>query len=488
MIAFPRRFAMSKVLLRLSLGCLAAACGMGAFVTVAAQAQTASSLNAQTETPRHSKPVLQIRPKSSPAPAPSAIVKKPAFIPDPNATTALPVGLPLRVEIVHRYALRLGNTVEGKLIEPVYVGDHIVLPTGARVFGRVSRRVPVSKSDRTWALLNGDFTPLKKPEVVFNSIEVPAATKATTSQRYVISAHGIERTAKVVKMAAKPKKEPTKWQQAKGVVKLGESKVGEVVHHPAKREVAERFIYGQLPYHPQEIWTGTQFDAELTAPVTLSDPITRPPLPILPAKGSVPAGLIEARLTTKLNSATNKVGDPAEAVLTQPYLNATGDKVILPTGTRLIGTVQQSMPAHMWGRNGTLRFSFHQVVLPTGTLAGVQSQMTRVEGMNGQNVHVDSEGGAHSSSGVGKVMAPLALSLLAGHSFDPDLSAVSAGASSNGFGLFTNLSALILDNRPMVEGFAFYALGKSLTRRWILPGHQVDFAKDTRLQMEIAGN
>ena len=289
-------------------------------------------------------------------------------------------------------------------------------------------------------------------------------------------------------MAAKPKKKPTKWQQVKGVVRLGESKVSGIVHHPNKGEVAERFVYGQLPYHPQEIWTGTQFDAELTAPVTLSDPITKAPLPLAPSTGHIPAGLIHARLTAKLSSATSKVGDPAEAVLTHPLLNAKGDGVILPTGTRLIGTVQQAKPARMWGRNGTLRFSFHQVVLPTGTLAGVQSQMTGVEGMKGQNVHVDSEGGAHSSSGAGKVMAPLALTLLAGHSFDPDLSSVSAGASSNGFGLIANVSSLITDSLTMTEGFAFYALGKSLTRRWILRGHQIDFAKDTRLQMEIAGD
>ncbi len=463
MIAFRRQYA-SRILLRFLLGCLA--CGYG----MSASAQ---------QSRRQSKPVLQIRSKTLPTPAAPAKANKPAFVPDLKATATLPAGLPLRVQILHRTTMRVGHTVEGKLIEPVYVSNHVVLPKGTRVFGRVAKLVPLSRSDRTWALLNGDFTPLKKPEITFNSIEV-------SGERIAISAHGVERTAKVVRLTSKPKKKPTKWQQAKGLVKLGEKKVGEAVHHPNKREVAERFVYGQLPYHPREIWTGTQFDAELTAPATLRDPKTKPPLPLAPRTGTIPAGLIEARLTTRLSSATNKVGDPVEAVLTQPFLNAARDRVVLPTGTRLIGTVQQSQPARMWGRNGTLRFSFHQVVLPTGALAGVQSQMTGVEGTKGQNVHVDSEGGAHANSGAGKVMAPLALSLLAGHSFDPDLSSVSAGASSNGFGLVTNVASLIVDSPTMVEGFAFYALGKSLTRRWVLHGHQVEFAKDTRLEMEIA--
>jgi len=72
-------------------------------------------------------------------------------------------------------------------------------------------------------------------------------------------------------------------------------------------------MYGQLPWHPQEIWAGTDFDAELTQPLEV--PHADPPVPDAPGEEKL-GGTLEARLITSLDSSTAAVGEPVHAVLT----------------------------------------------------------------------------------------------------------------------------------------------------------------------------
>ena len=73
--------------------------------------------------------------------------------------------------------------------------------------------------------------------------------------------------------------------------------------------MAMKFAYGQLPYHPQDIWAGTEYDAVLGKPLIVPDK-TQEKLPVTPPHGHIPAGTLDARLTTTISSATDKVGDP----------------------------------------------------------------------------------------------------------------------------------------------------------------------------------
>ncbi|HUZ04878.1 MAG TPA: hypothetical protein VMU62_05950 [Acidobacteriaceae bacterium] len=191
-------------------------------------------------------------------------------------------------------------------------------------------------------------------------------------------------------------------------------------------------------------------------------------------------------MTTGISSATSKQGASVEAVLTQPYMDTSRQHVLLPTGTWLLGNVTQAKPARKFGKNGKLRFTFRQVQLPTGTMERVHSQMTAVEGQKGQNIKVDSEGGAQANSGKGKFLAPLAMGMLAANSLDADQNFIHAGVASNGFGLVANIVGLALVNPNITAGFAYYAMGKTITRRLILPGHNVEFPKNTRMEMNIA--
>ncbi|MGC1784063.1 MAG: hypothetical protein WA708_16190 [Acidobacteriaceae bacterium] len=56
----------------------------------------------------------------------------------------------------------------------------------------------------------------------------------------------------------------------------------------------------------------------------------------------------------------------------------------------------------------------------------------------------------------------------------------------NGFGLATRIAAFIVVIPAMTATFAHYSLGKSVTHRWLMPGHNMVFAKNTRMELAVA--
>ncbi|HUZ04877.1 MAG TPA: hypothetical protein VMU62_05945 [Acidobacteriaceae bacterium] len=170
----------------------------------------------------------------------------------PSSET-LPTGQPLRVQVDHRYRMKVGAPIAGYLIDPVYSTDHVLLPVHTRVSGTIVRLLPVSKSDRTWALLGGDFTPLKTPVLAFDEMTLSNGTHVS------LSSCAIERTAGVVRMAA-PKKKSSHWQRIRSTIhaKFESTKHALNIHqHHHKAEWALRLLYSQMLYHPQDIWFGT---------------------------------------------------------------------------------------------------------------------------------------------------------------------------------------------------------------------------------------
>jgi hypothetical protein len=402
----------------------------------------------------------------------------------PVRSVELPAGLPLRVQVIHRYRIHKGTRVEGFLIDPVYAVDHVVLPAKTKIFGTVSGMRPVRGSTLAWARLNGDFTPLKKPLIHFDGLILPDGT------RVPINADASERTANLVKMGP-PAKKQSRFQRIKSSLhrKLAGMKQGVsgAIHSQHKSDKALQILYGQLPYHPQEIWAGTQFDAELQQPVKLQSPRPIMPLPETPPHGHIPPGTLEARLNTALSSKTDKVGAPVTAVLTQPYLAPDKRHVVLPEGTKLEGVVTQARPARSFSRNGTLRFTFRKVELPHGASEKVHAQMTAVEGKQGQNLSLDNEGGAHANADKGKYVDPLLLGYLAGsNAVDTNQNQVDAATTSNGFGLPARVLSILFVSGTTISVFAYYSLGQSVTRRWLLRGHEVEFAKNTRMELSVA--
>jgi hypothetical protein len=423
-------------------------------------------------------------------------------------------GVPLRVEVDHRYPLKVGTHLEGHLIAPVYLVDHQVLPVSTHVSGTIVATHPVSKGARTDALLNGDFTPLATAEVQFDHLTLPNGNVAE------IATHVVQRDASVVRMRSSGKRSSIKDQVTEQIKRRKQDAL-DTVTKPGKSDRVRRYLYAQLPYHPQEIWAGTQYDAELTQPFPIPQQNAPAPLPLQPLGDRMPTGTLEARLTQNLDSATAKDGAPVNAVLTRPLLDPMRKKVVLPEGTRLTGSVQQAKPARWFARNGQLRLTFRQIELPPGSAAqgtpgqasnetdpqprkqasshkestpqllsrSIHGQMTAAEAAPDQNISVDTEGAAKAGSGKDKYLEPLALGVLAAFSMNQlkgKKGVLRNGAVSNGFGVIARIATMAASNRTLAQGFAYFALSKSVYRRWIAKGHEVTFPKDTRLEIELS--
>jgi hypothetical protein len=96
--------------------------------------------------------------------------------PAPAQTVALTVakGAPLQVALDQEIRVKkVGQPVHARIVEPVYAFDHIVIPVGSEVVGEITKIESLSEGKRTLAVLNADFTPLRKVEVGFHELVLP---------------------------------------------------------------------------------------------------------------------------------------------------------------------------------------------------------------------------------------------------------------------------------------------------------------------------
>lgn len=392
-------------------------------------------------------------------------------------SVTIPAGVPLRVEIDHRYRVHAGARVEGHLIAPVEHIDHVVLPVNTRVSGTILGMRRTEEPSRAHALLDGQFTPPAVPAVSFDLIRLSGGVTLP------IETAVTERDATVVTMSAGRK--PGLRAQARAMIAARRREAIETLHHPNLGDRLEKWIYAQLPWSPPTIWTGTQFDAELTAPVTIAGPQPAP-LPEAAPDGT-PTGVVEARLLTPLSSATDRHGAPVTAVLTAPLLTPDGKQVLFPEGAKMDGLVTFVRPARWLARNGQLRFTFRSIAREDAAPSVIHGQLAAAETSAGAHVELSEEGTARSSSGPGKYLAPLALGVMATSAFDGDATSnpVHSGVDSNGFGFAARILVMSSANATLLHSFAVFAVAKSIYYRWIARGHEVDFPKDTRVQIQL---
>ncbi len=404
----------------------------------------------------------------------------------------IPAGVPLRVQLDKSYRMRVGTRIEGHLTEPVYLVDHVVLPADSKVFGTISGKHPVSHQARTAAMFNGDLTPLKAAEVTFTDVETP------DGRDFQIETNATERTAQVVRMTGEnPKPRRSLRQRVAAAFHWTKQQAAATLAMDHKSDKMRQMLYQQVPFHPQEIWAGTEFDAELTEPLAVTGQPVQAPAPVADLSELKLTGSIEARLVDPLDSATAQPGTLVEAVLTQPLFDTQTQaaaahtaqhhgRLLLPEGTRLIGSVVRAKSAGMFGHNGSLRLTFRKAELPAGDERVVHGHLTAVEGQPEAKIQIDSEGGAKATNGPARFLAPLSLG---------SLQAVSDGAGSglahealagNGLDMLTRVVGTAFSNGGLVTGFGYYEVGKVVFDQWIARGHDVVFARNTRLEIELA--
>jgi hypothetical protein len=413
----------------------------------------------------------------------------------PQSTELVPAGVPLRVELDKSYPMKPGTRIQGHLTESVYLIDHVVVPLDSKVYGTITGKHSVSRQARTAAMFNGDLTPLKNADVTFSDLETP------DGRHFSIDTDTTERTAKVVRMEA-PDQAPRRsfGQKIAAAFRWTKRETGAAFSSPHKMDTAKQALYAQIPVHPQELWAGTQFDAELKQPLELTGQDVPAPVPAADLGELKLTGNIEARLVDPVDSNTATTGMPVEAVLTQPLFETETTtpvevadatvpasvqphgKLLLPEGTHLIGSVVEAKPAGMFGHNGSLRLTFRKAELPEGVVHG---HVIAVESVKSDRVQIDNEGQI-KANGSNRFLAPITLGSLAAVSDSTGAGLIKEAMTSNGLDLLTRVIGTAAGSGGLISGFAYYEVGKVVFDTWIARGHEVVFAKNTRLEIELA--
>jgi hypothetical protein len=402
------------------------------------------------------------------------------------------------VELDKSYFMRGGTRIEGHLTEPVYLIDHVVVPTNSKVYGTITGKHGVSRQVRTAAMFNGDLTPLKDADVTFSELQTP------DGHHYSIETDATERTTNVVRMTA-PDEAPRRslMQRIAAAFSWTKRETAAGFNTPHKMDKAKQALYAQIPVHPQELWAGTQYDAELKQPLELEGQASPVPAPVADLSELKLTGNIEARLVDPVDSGTATVGMPVEAVLTQPLFEdepATTQestdvavsvspkahgKLLLPEGTHLIGSVVQAKPAGMFGHNGSLRLTFRKVELPEGDERVVHGRVIAAESVKSDRLAIDNEGQI-KAGGYNRFLAPITLGSLAAVSDSTGAGLVKEAMTSNGLDLLARVVGTAASNGGLISGFAYYEVGKVVFDTWVARGHEVTFAKNTRLEIELS--
>jgi hypothetical protein len=414
----------------------------------------------------------------------------------PVLVKALRQGTLLRVQLDRTAKLKVGTPVSGHLIDPVFLFDREVLPSGALITGYVVGASYVPAKGRIWQLLNGDITPTRTPHIVFESVALPGGPtlemRAQASERIGTLVH-MQNAAKHGKLAL--------FHLAKTQARERLQRAHDTYIAPGKKDRLEKFFFNQLPYHPQRIWRATQFDVELSQPLDLhelrAEDSARSCAQV--PEDQMPASTLHARLLTDISSKTAKAGDSVDAVLAQPvFADDTGmdAQLLLPEGAHLRGTVLKARPARWFSRPGVLRFALKQVSVTSEETCSIQQktrdlalfgQLSAIQSSPGENITINSEGEAQAGPSPNRLLAPLTLAVLVVRTQGDDGSSAGTGATSGGgFGLAGRLVSLASRNANVTAGFAYYALGKSVIRRFILRGHEVEFPRNTRFDIDVS--
>jgi hypothetical protein len=439
---------------------------------------------------------------SAPAPASdSLLIHRPiaAFNASTNETIPLTVPKGTAVQVVLDKEVRIqkvGQSVHGRIAEPVYAFDKLVVPVGTEVTGQITQVEGVSGGKRTLDALNADFTPPRKVQIEFDDLElidgrhIPIHTTVTPGSGEVIqfvTAAGGEKK-KGVKDAASEKA-----NQAKEEAKRQWDNAMKQVHAPGKMHKIRRYAVAQLPVHPQYIDAGTVYFAELQEPLDFgTEPLT-PEIAAAINTPPPPGSSVHARLMTELSSATAQKGEEVEAVLSQPLFD--GNRLVLLQGSRMRGSVVQVRPARRLSRNGQLRMVFHELVLPDGIEQRVEASLEGVQSGKGQDVKLDSEGGAEASSPKTRYLATgisVALAFASSHG-DSDARGGGVGGNTNGrvaggaggFKLVGIVMGAFVHSQPLGIAMGAYGASMSVYTHFIARGRDLAFPKNTAMEIAI---
>jgi hypothetical protein len=447
------------------------------FCATAALAQSAAKSPAPAQA---SQPVLARLPAARHAHAAPATAAAPAG----KIDLVVPAGTPLRVSLLEKVKIgKVGDPVVAQVTEPVYAFDHVVIPAGTKVTGKVAKIIPASKFRRTEAMLNGDFTPLKTAKVEFDALILKDGTRVPIETTV---SPGIQDVIRLVTKQGAPKK-PGLVHEAERAIDAQWNGAIHEVKTVASLHWLKKTALSQLPYHRQYLNAGTVYEAELVHPLDCGKETIAPGALADYGDPPPPNSVVHARLLTALSSATAHKGTKVEAVMTKPLFSQ--DKhLLLPEGTRLVGEVVQVHPARDMHRNGLLRIAIRKMELPSGATAAVDASIQGLAVSRKSGIALDSEGGASVPQNKKRYL-DTALSLaIASSTFDSDAGRVGhqngdlgnrGVAGGSGFRLVGLILGVAVQSRALGQALGIYGAGWSVYAHFIAHGRDVILAKDT---------
>ncbi len=395
----------------------------------------------------------------------------------------VPDGTPLQIALDKEARVRkVGQPITGRVMQPVYVFDHLVIPIGTATTGRISAIDPVPGRVLALSALNADFTPSHKLSVTFDELILPDgrhvdlhATIVPGSGQVIRLVSADEHKKNAVKDAAAQKIDQARAQWNSAMKQ---------VESPGKMHLVTRYAVARLPVHPQYIDAGTLYTAELSQPLDFgSESVSSD---ILSSIGTTPppGSLVHAVLLTPLNSATTLKSTDVEAELSQPLIDQ--GHLILPAGTHLRGTVLQVRPARHLHRNGQLRITFREVVLPNGTVQTVDTRLQGIQSDSADNAQLDSEGGTKSTDSKTRYLstgASVGLALIGSGGRDDVGDAAPAAGGAVGFKLIGLVVGLTFRSHTYGILMSAYGGGRSIYSNFLGMGRNIVFPKDTVMEI-----
>ena len=401
-------------------------------------------------------------------------------------------GTPIKVALDSEVRVReVGQAIHGKTTEPVYAFDKLLIPVGTVVNGKVSAIDAVPKMVRTMQATNGNFSPVRTVHVQFEELvmgdgrRVALHTVASPAPdgvlRFVSANEKAEQKNKVQEAASK------KVSATRQAIRQQWSDLQKQIHEPGKMHKLKRAALAQLPVHPQYIDSGTSFNANLQQPLDFGTEAVKPEA-LLNIGAPPPTGsVVHARLETALSSATAKMGDRVEALITEPLV--VSDHLILPEGSVIKGSVVQVARARRLGRNGQLRILFHQVAPPNGIDQRVETNLEGVAVAKGEHLKLDAEGGAQVTTPRTRYLTTGIQVMLAASQASPDRDAGRGGQSAgetgggaasgaSGFKLVGMVVGIAAHSRVVSAGFGSYGAAMSIYYHFLARGRDVVYPKD----------
>lgn len=423
----------------------------------------------------------------------------PALIPDDDEDSSteaeavrivltLPEGTALRIAIDQRTRIsHLGEPVKGHVVQTVYAFDYPVIPAGSVVTGQVTQIAPVSVLKRAEEYANGDFSPFHPYQVTFDHLILPDGRELDIQTTVSRGA------AEVVHLVSKPEKKD-ETSDSDTAQDAQPAPTADGIRSPGKMQRIKEYLLKQSPYRREYLAPGTRFSASLNRELDFGSETQSPEQ--LANLGNVPAAntVLHARLLLEISSATATRGTPVVAELTEPVYSA-DQRLLLPSGSRLIGQVVEARPARRLHRNGELRVLFEHIEVPGGNLQDVQGTLEGIEVDRAAHMKLDEEGGARATDSKSRYLSTGVALLMAGVAAHPDVDrgavddaddpAVRAGAGASGFGLAGTLIGLASKSNAVSIAFSAYGASASIYTNFLSRGREVVLPKNAPVEIGL---